>query len=90
LKGKYQNKLEVILKVPGAVMEDPADAPLVDWFFEKMRDNEYDQAIGRVLGERIWDMFLADVSNKTGQAQNSKPKKDWLTEYDRGENPGTV
>jgi len=71
-------------------MEDPNDAPLVDWFFEKMRDNEYDQAINRQLGERIWDMFLADVSNKTGLTQNSKPKKDWLAEYDRGENPGTV
>jgi len=35
-------------------------------------------------------MFLADVSNKTGVSQNSKPKKDWLAEYDRGENPGTV
>jgi len=42
LKGKYQSKLEVILKVPGAVMEDPNDGPIVDWFFEKMRDNGYD------------------------------------------------
>lgn len=81
LQGKFKEEVQVVFGQHGVHIVDSKDAPIINWAFNKQMNPAYDALISKSLGERIWDMSLKDVANRTGNKVSGKEAKDWAENY---------